>query len=85
MPTKTRILVFSEGFQIEDGREENGTLMEDSVPESPATLLSIVNQTLKHLSFSAHVGLFRSVANTLKPELIQSTVLTEYGCSGDSA
>lgn len=77
--------MFSEGFQIEDVRIENGTLMGDSVQESPATLLSIVHLTLKHLSFSICVDLFNSIANTFSPELSQSTVLIEFRCFGDSS
>lgn len=84
-PGKTKCLMLSEGFQIEDVREENGNLMEGSLPEGPATLPSLVNLTLKHLSFCVHVGLFNSMANTPNPELSQSTILTEFGCFGSSA
>lgn len=78
--------MFSEAFQKDDVREPNGTLMEDSVQESLAPLLSPVNLTLKPLSFSVHVGLYDFVANnTLNPGLNQATLLTEFGYSGESA
>lgn len=66
-------------------REEKGTVMEASVPQRPAPPPARGSLALEPWSFGTHVGLSDSVASTLNPELSESTVLAEFGCSGDSA